>query len=199
MNEEAFQNTLKTGKMTYWSRSRQELWLKGLTSGHFQYVKSLALDCDNDTILAKVDQIGAACHTGSRSCFFKPLVQKEYNDTNPLHIFQDVYDVIADRCLLYTSNITLNGRKATGNEKLNTGDQIRLFLSDETFSKFSQQEQTARAVTDLDIIYEDTDILLINKPAGMLSQPDDTKEPSMVEYLSLIHISMYSMTSKKTD
>ena len=53
MNEEAFQNTLKTGKMTYWSRSRQELWLKGLTSGHFQYVKSLALDCDNDTILAK--------------------------------------------------------------------------------------------------------------------------------------------------
>ena len=97
MNEEAFQNTLKTGKMTYWSRSRQELWLKGLTSGHFQYVKSLALDCDNDTILAKVDQIGAACHTGSRSCFFKPLVQKEYNDTNPLHVFQDVYDVIADR------------------------------------------------------------------------------------------------------
>ena len=97
MNEEAFQNTLKTGKMTYWSRSRQELWLKGLTSGHFQYVKSLALDCDNDTILAKVDQIGAACHTGSRSCFFKPLIQKEYNDTNPLHVFQDVYDVIADR------------------------------------------------------------------------------------------------------
>ena len=99
MNEEAFNNTLKTGKMTYWSRSRQELWLKGLTSGHFQYVKSLALDCDNDTILAKVDQIGAACHTGSRSCFFKPLVQKEYNDTNPLHVFQDVYDVIADRKL----------------------------------------------------------------------------------------------------
>ena len=97
MNEQAFQNTLKTGKMTYWSRSRQELWLKGLTSGHFQYVKSLALDCDNDTILAKVDQIGAACHTGSRSCFFKPLIQKEYNDTNPLHVFQDVYDVIADR------------------------------------------------------------------------------------------------------
>ena len=83
MNEEAFNNTLKTGKMTYWSRSRQELWLKGLTSGHFQYVKSLALDCDNDTILAKVDQIGAACHTGSRSCFFKPLVQKD--TTTPIH------------------------------------------------------------------------------------------------------------------
>lgn len=74
MNEEAFQNTLKTGKMTYWSRSRQELWIKGLTSGHFQYVRSLFLDCDNDTLLARVHQIGAACHTGSRSCFFKPLI-----------------------------------------------------------------------------------------------------------------------------
>lgn len=97
MNEEAFHTTLKSGKMTYWSRSRNELWTKGLTSGHLQYVKSLTLDCDNDTILAKVDQIGAACHTGNRSCFFQPLMQKEYNDTNPLHVFQDVYDVIADR------------------------------------------------------------------------------------------------------
>ena len=97
MNEEAFNMTVKTGKMTYWSRSRRELWIKGLTSGHFQYVKSLHLDCDNDTILAKVDQIGAACHTGSRSCFFKELMKKEYDDTNPLKVFQEVYDVIADR------------------------------------------------------------------------------------------------------
>ena len=73
MNEEAFNLTLETKRMTYWSRSRSEIWVKGLTSGHFQYVKSLYLDCDNDTILAKVDQIGAACHTGSRSCFFNKL------------------------------------------------------------------------------------------------------------------------------
>ena len=65
MNEEAFETTLKTGRMTYWSRSRNELWTKGLTSGHFQYVKSLMLDCDGDTILARVSQIGAACHTGT--------------------------------------------------------------------------------------------------------------------------------------
>lgn len=97
MNEEAFRTTLKSGKMTYWSRSRQELWTKGLTSGHLQYVKSLTLDCDNDTILAKVAQVGAACHTGSRSCFFQPLMKKEYDDTNPLRVFQDVYDVILDR------------------------------------------------------------------------------------------------------
>ena len=77
MNEEAFTTTLETGKMTYWSRSRNELWTKGLTSGHLQFVKSLTLDCDNDTILAKVEQIGAACHTGSRTCFFKILTEAE--------------------------------------------------------------------------------------------------------------------------
>ena len=83
--------------MTYFSRSRNELWLKGETSGHFQYVKSLSIDCDKDTILAKVSQVGAACHTGNRSCFYTPLVEKEYNDTNPLTVFQDVMDVIMDR------------------------------------------------------------------------------------------------------
>ena len=97
MNEEAFDATIRTGRMTYFSRSRQELWVKGLTSGHFQYVKELRLDCDNDTILAKVDQVGAACHTGSRSCFFQTLLKKEYDDTNPLRVFQSVYDVILDR------------------------------------------------------------------------------------------------------
>lgn len=97
MNQEAYETTLRTGKMTYWSRSRDELWTKGLTSGHIQYVKSLMLDCDNDTILAKVAQVGAACHTGSRTCFFQELMKKEYDDTNPLRVFQDVFDVILDR------------------------------------------------------------------------------------------------------
>ena len=97
MNEEAFNTTLETGKMTYWSRSRNELWTKGLTSGHLQFVKSLTLDCDNDTILAKVEQIGAACHTGSRSCFFQTLAEKETKETNPLKVFEDVFAVIQDR------------------------------------------------------------------------------------------------------
>lgn len=97
MNEEAFETTLRLGKMTYWSRSRNELWTKGLTSGHVQYVKSLTIDCDKDTILAKVAQVGAACHTGNQTCFFQPLVQKEYDDTNPLRVFQEVYDLILDR------------------------------------------------------------------------------------------------------
>lgn len=97
MNEEAFQKTIETGLMTYYSRSRSQLWLKGETSGHYQYVKSLSLDCDNDTILAKVEQVGAACHTGSYSCFFKNLVKKDYKDENPLTILKEDYDVIVER------------------------------------------------------------------------------------------------------
>lgn len=97
MNEEAFNTTIHIGKMTYYSRSRQELWIKGLTSGHIQYVKSLTADCDYDTILAKVSQIGAACHTGSRSCFFNEIVKKEYVEKNPQKVLGDVYNIILDR------------------------------------------------------------------------------------------------------
>lgn len=98
MNEEAYLATLRTGKMTYFSRSRQELWLKGATSGHFQYVKSLTADCDRDTILAKVHQIGSACHTGNYSCFFENIVSRNGADSsNPLKVFEEVFDVIKDR------------------------------------------------------------------------------------------------------
>ena len=97
MNEEAFDHTIHSGRMTYYSRSRQELWVKGLTSGHIQYVKSLTADCDYDTILAKVSQVGAACHTGNRSCFFNDIVKKEYVEKNPLKVLEDVYSIILDR------------------------------------------------------------------------------------------------------
>ncbi len=99
MNEEAYNMTLSIGKMTYYSRSRDELWIKGLTSGHYQYVKSLSIDCDKDTILAKVSQIGAACHTGNRSCFYTDLVKEEYKEKNPLEVFENEYNVILDRKL----------------------------------------------------------------------------------------------------
>ncbi|KFF60596.1 phosphoribosyl-AMP cyclohydrolase [Cryobacterium sp. MLB-32] len=69
MNKEALRRTLTEGRVTFWSRSRQEYWRKGDTSGHAQYVRSAALDCDNDTLLVKVDQVGVACHTGTRTCF----------------------------------------------------------------------------------------------------------------------------------
>ena len=69
MDDEALHRTLTSGRCTYWSRSRQEYWVKGDTSGHQQWVKSVALDCDGDTVLVRVDQVGAACHTGERTCF----------------------------------------------------------------------------------------------------------------------------------
>ncbi|MFO7690630.1 MAG: phosphoribosyl-AMP cyclohydrolase [Cryobacterium sp.] len=69
MNREALRRTLTEGRVTFWSRSRGEYWRKGDTSGHAQFVKTLALDCDNDTVLVQVDQVGAACHTGTHSCF----------------------------------------------------------------------------------------------------------------------------------
>ena len=97
MNEEAFNNTIATGKMTYYSRSRNELWIKGETSGHFQYVKELHADCDKDTLLAKVRQVGVPCHTGADTCFFNELVKKEYDNTNPMNVFEDVFNVILDR------------------------------------------------------------------------------------------------------
>jgi phosphoribosyl-ATP pyrophosphohydrolase/phosphoribosyl-AMP cyclohydrolase len=112
MNEEAYEHTLETGRMTYFSRSRQELWEKGATSGHFQYVKNLRGDCDMDTILATVTQIGAACHTGSKSCFFHELLDfntttadypeaandtQKLQDHDPLTVLTQVYDVIQDR------------------------------------------------------------------------------------------------------
>ncbi len=73
MNAESLALTLSTGKATYWSRSRSELWVKGATSGHYQDVHSVALDCDGDALLLKVTQTGAACHTGDRTCFHTPL------------------------------------------------------------------------------------------------------------------------------
>lgn len=78
MNEEAWRHTLETGKATYWSRSRNALWVKGESSGNVQWVKEIRIDCDDDTVVLKVEQVGgAACHTGHRSCFYKILENGE--------------------------------------------------------------------------------------------------------------------------
>lgn len=94
MNRESWLNTLATGKATYWSRSRQSLWLKGESSGHVQQVKEIYIDCDEDTVLLKVDQVGgAACHTGYRSCFYRQLTDgeveiKEERIFNPEEVYK---------------------------------------------------------------------------------------------------------------
>jgi len=73
MNKEAWAKTLETGKVTFWSRSRNKLWTKGETSGNFLFVKNISVDCDNDTILIKAEAKGPTCHTGVKSCFFKEV------------------------------------------------------------------------------------------------------------------------------
>ena len=73
MNQESLAITIETGRATYWSRSRNELWEKGATSGHTQKVISIAIDCDGDALLFKVEQVGAACHTGDRTCFHREI------------------------------------------------------------------------------------------------------------------------------
>ena len=77
MDAEAFRRTMTEGRVTFWSRSRKEYWRKGDTSGHVQYVKRAALDCDGDTLLVTVDQVGAACHTGTRTCFDADQLEPE--------------------------------------------------------------------------------------------------------------------------
>lgn len=101
MNKEAYEKTLETKLATFYSRSRSELWVKGATSGHYQHVKDIAIDCDQDTILVKVAQDGAACHTGSYSCFSKYLdndgVYSEVDTSKQKDVFQGVYEVVKDR------------------------------------------------------------------------------------------------------
>ena len=97
MNEEAYLNTFKTGLMTYYSRSRNEQWVKGETSGHYQYVKYIKADCDKDTLLAGVSQIGVPCHTGADTCFFNDCLKNTSIEKNPSKILNDLYKVIEDR------------------------------------------------------------------------------------------------------
>jgi len=80
MNRESLRMTIRTRKATYWSRSRQKLWIKGETSGNFQFVEKIFYDCDADTLLLQVRQTGAACHTGARSCFYREFIMEGYDN-----------------------------------------------------------------------------------------------------------------------
>lgn len=82
-NKEAMKLTLTTGYVHYWSRSRNELWKKGDTSGHLQLIKQIFIDCDNDALLIKIDQIGMACHTDHRSCFYRQITNNEFKEISP--------------------------------------------------------------------------------------------------------------------
>ncbi len=97
MDQFAYEHTVATGMMTYYSRSRKQSWIKGETSGHYQYVSSLTLDCDKDTLLARVKQIGVACHTGSPTCFFNQVHKVEDSSKHSNKVIEDLIAVIEDR------------------------------------------------------------------------------------------------------
>lgn len=98
MNEESLRRTIDTGYATYYSRSRKTLWKKGETSGHVQRVQGILYDCDGDTLLLKVVQTGAACHTGAYSCFHNALLAPQETENNPgAKVLQEVYNVVLDR------------------------------------------------------------------------------------------------------
>lgn len=116
MNEEALRLTLKSGKMHFWSRSRGKIWLKGEESGHHSLVQNAVLDCDDDAILFKVQQIGPVCHTGEETCFHKPLIVEEEQGVDA-KIVERIFEVIEERIRnptekSYVSRLTAEGEDA---------------------------------------------------------------------------------------
>ena len=125
MNEESLKNTIRTGRTCFWSRSREELWWKGETSGNIQEVEEIKYDCDGDTLLIKVEQTGGACHTGHKSCFYRGIKRAEEPEKvfdpdeayDNIHVIEELYDVINDRKEnpsqdSYTSSLYQKGENA---------------------------------------------------------------------------------------
>lgn len=118
MNAESLKRTAESGETWYYSRSRQCLWHKGETSGHFQKVRSISVDCDADTLLIQVDQIGAACHTGHKSCFYRGLAQSEQTYTGSLSMLSELRAEIKDKRLHPTEKSYTSYLLQTGIDKI---------------------------------------------------------------------------------
>ena len=120
MNDDSLRKTLGTGETWFWSRSREELWHKGETSGHIQKVKSINYDCDGDTLLIQVEQVGVACHTGARSCFFNLvyLYEEERGEKIDADIIERLYEIITDRKLNPKENSYTNYLLDEGLDKI---------------------------------------------------------------------------------
>ena len=159
MDEEALRKTLSTGRVHYYSRSRKSLWLKGETSGHFQRLKSLRYDCDNDAILVRIDQTGAACHTGHRSCFFSEFTGNTVIDIEQQHrngplpdnagIIDAVYGVILQRKNNPPPKSYVHSLMAKGVAAINAK------ITEEA----SEVAEAGKEKKDADVVYEAADLI----------------------------------------
>ncbi|MCL4468873.1 MAG: bifunctional phosphoribosyl-AMP cyclohydrolase/phosphoribosyl-ATP diphosphatase HisIE [Deltaproteobacteria bacterium] len=164
MDEEALKKTLSTGRVHYYSRSRKSLWLKGETSGHFQRLKSLRYDCDNDAILVRIDQTGAACHTGHRSCFFSEFTGNAVIDVEKQHrngskaghplpdnagIIDAVYSVILQRKNNPPPKSYVHSLMAKGVAAINAK------ITEEA----SELAEAGKEKKDADVVYEAADLI----------------------------------------
>ena len=116
MSKESIKKTAETGKATFYSRSRQELWLKGETSGNYQLVKEIALDCDGDSILVKVEPAGPACHTGKQSCFYREFYREA--DVSGWEIIYKLEDIIKSRKINLPENSYTTSLFEAGNQRI---------------------------------------------------------------------------------
>ena len=147
MNKEALQLTLKKGKMHYWSRTKNRIWLKGEESGHHSLLQNVILDCDNDAILFKVQQIGAVCHTGKETCFHNPIIAGKERKVDA-RIIETIFEVIVDRIKNPTEKSYVSKLNRKGE------DAILQKIGEETTElvlavKANQPEEIVHEVTDI--------------------------------------------------
>lgn len=170
MNEESIKKTLETGKVTYFSRSRNKLWTKGEESGHFQYLKQINIDCDGDALLILVDQHAAACHTDNYSCFYRKVEDGKSVEIDEISkpsstILYDVYDVICDRLKNPKEGSYTNYLFEKGLDKMlkKVGEEAsEVIIGAKNHSKDEVQYEVA------DLIYH---LLVVLKELGL--EPDD--------------------------
>lgn len=148
MNKDALEKTLSTGRAHYFSRSRNKLWLKGETSGNFQEIKAIYYDCDEDTILLKINQIGAACHTGERSCFFRRLDKGEQEPAS-LTILSELFETIKQRKVASPEKSYVASLYAKGLDK----------ILEKVKEESSELIDTAKSGKKQEVIHETADLL----------------------------------------
>ena len=151
MNKESLIKTLETGEVYYWSRSRKELWHKGKTSGHFQKLKGIRTDCDEDTLLLSIEQIGSiSCHTGKRSCFFNDLETGQSIDCPPSDACSELFKVIENRKLRPEEGSYTNSLLEEGDNKIlkKIGEETAEFIM-----AFKDEEPNSIANEAADLIF----------------------------------------------